>query len=284
MESHPLETTLRMAFQPLQFAAFAGALAALGILESLAALGTEDAARRERWPTNFCLTAINVLLLGVMPLGSLALADVAASRDWGLLNQIAMPASIAFVATLLLRSLTSYGIHVAMHKVPWLWRLHRVHHTDTAMDVSTAVRFHPLEFVISVPVVLVVTVGLGFPPLAVIVYSLLDAAMAVFSHANLKLPDRMEQALRVVLVTPSMHRIHHSASQPETDSNYGATLSCWDRLFGTHRTKSAGALAAMQLGLTECLDRRPNVLSWLLSLPFRNLATSRPGGHHGQDC
>ena len=266
-----------MAFEPLQYAAFLGALVLLGSLESMVALGAEDAARRKRWPTNFGLTAINVLLIGVMPAGSLAAADLAASRGWGLFNQIAMPASIAFVAAFLLRSLASYVIHVAMHKVPWLWRLHRVHHSDTTMDVSTAVRFHPLEFVISVPAVLAVTLALGFPPLAVIVYSLVDAAMAVASHANLRLPDRMERGLRLVFVTPAMHRIHHSASQSETDSNYGATLSCWDRLFGTHRVMPADALASLQLGLAECRDRRSNSLPWLLSLPFRNLVAWRQG-------
>src|SRR5262245_18783565 len=116
MEASALETTLRMAFEPLQSAAFVGALVVLGMLESIAALGAEDVARRKRWPANFALTAINVLLLGVLPVGSLAVADVAESRGWGLLNQIAMPASIALIAAFLLRSLASYGIHVAMHK------------------------------------------------------------------------------------------------------------------------------------------------------------------------
>ena len=181
----------------------------------------------------------------------------------------------------LARSLVSYAVHVAMHKVPWLWRLHRVHHTDTAMDISTAVRFHPLEFVVSVPAVLAATLVFGFPPLAVIIYSLVDAAMAVFSHANLRLPDRMERGVRLLLVTPAMHRIHHSALQPETDSNYGATLSCWDRLFGTHRAKPAGALASSQLGLAECRDRRSDSLPWLLSLPFIRLKPQPIGWQDG---
>lgn len=283
METSALETTLRMAFGPLQFAAFAGALVVLGMLESIAALGAEDVARRRRWPANFGLTAINALLLGILPVGSLVAADVAASRDWGLLNQVTLPASMALIAAFLLRSLASYGIHVAMHKVPWLWRLHRVHHTDTAMDVSTAIRFHPLEFVISVPVVLVATSVLGFPPLAVMIYSLVDAAMAVFSHANLRLPDRMERCVRLVLVTPAMHRIHHSVSQSETDSDYGATPSCWDRLFGTHQARPAGALAWVQLGLAECRDRRADSLPWLLSLPFRELTPAPAGRQDGVD-
>ena len=205
------EATLRAQFQPLQYAAFFGALVLLGLLETLMAAGREPAVRRKRWPANFGLTAINLLVLGALPLGSLAAADLAAARGWGLLNQVALPAWIAVAAAFLLRSLTSYVIHVAMHKVPLLWRLHRIHHTDTAMDIATAVQFHPLEFVVSIPAVMAATLALGFPPVAVMLYSLVDAAMAVFSHANIRLPRRIEQTMRLLLVTPAMHRIHHSA-------------------------------------------------------------------------
>jgi sterol desaturase/sphingolipid hydroxylase (fatty acid hydroxylase superfamily) len=273
-----LDATLRAHFEPLQYAAFFGALILLGLLEPVMALGGEPAARRKRWPANVALTAINVLVLGALPIGSLAAADIAAARGWGLLNQVAMPASVALVAAFLLRSLASYGIHVAMHKVPLFWRLHRVHHTDTAMDISTAVRFHPLEFVISIPVVLAATLALGFPPVAVIIYELADAAMAVFSHANVRLPGRIEQGVRLLLVTPAMHRIHHSASQPETDSNYGATMSCWDRLFGTYRERPEAELAGLRLGLAECSEDSARSLWWLLGLPFRTLRAVREPG------
>lgn len=260
---------LRAQLGPLQFAAFFGALVLLGLLEPIAALGVEDVVRPKRWPANFGLTAINVLVLRALPVASLAVADVAAARGWGLLNQIAMPALAAVAAAFLLRSLTSYVIHVAMHKVPWFWRLHRVHHTDTAMDISTAVRFHPLEFVISIPVVLAATLALGFPPVAVMIYGLADAAMAVFSHANIRLPAWVEQASGLFLVTPAMHRIHHSAAQRQTDSNYGATLSCWDRLFGTYRVLPEADLAGLHLGLAEYRADSTRSLRWLLRLPFR---------------
>jgi sterol desaturase/sphingolipid hydroxylase (fatty acid hydroxylase superfamily) len=262
------EATLRAQFEPLQYAAFFGALLLLGLLETVMAVKAEPAVRRTRWPANFGLTAINLMVLGALPLGSLAAADLAAARGWGLLNLVALPAWLAVIAAFLLRSLTSYVIHVAMHKVPW--RLHRIHHTDTAMDISTAVRFHPLEFVVSIPAVLAATVAFGFPPVAVMLYSLVDAAMAVFSHANIRLPDRIDRGLRLVLMTPAIHRLHHSAAQSETDSNYGAILSCWDRLFGTYRTRPEAELAELRLGLAEYGVANTRSLVWLLALPFRS--------------
>ena len=268
------EATLRVQFEPLQYAAFLGALVLLGLLETVITAKSEPA-RRKRWPANFGLTAINVMVLGALPLGSLAAADLAAARGWGLLNQVALPAWLAVIAAFLLRSLTSYGIHVAMHKVPLLWRLHRIHHTDTAMDVSTAVRFHPLEFVVSIPVVLAATVAFGFPPVAVMLYSLVDAAMAVFSHANIRLPDRIDRGLRLLLMTPAIHRLHHSAAQAETDSNYGAILSCWDRLFGTYRARPEAELTELRLGLAEYSEDNARSLRWLLALPFRSAGKDR---------
>jgi sterol desaturase/sphingolipid hydroxylase (fatty acid hydroxylase superfamily) len=263
------EAMLRAEFESLQYAAFFGALVVLGLLEAVLAVRNDPASRRKRWPANFGLTAINVLVLGALPLGSLAAADLAAARGWGLLNQVALPAWLAVVAAFLLRSLTSYGIHVAMHKVPLLWRLHRIHHTDTAMDISTAVRFHPFEFVVSIPAVLAATVAFGLPPAVVLLYSLVDAAMAVFSHANIRLPGPIERGLRLVLMTPGIHRLHHAAAQPETDSNYGSILSCWDRLFGTYRSRPEAELTELHLGLSEHSEDNARSLWWLLALPFR---------------
>ena len=266
MDIPGLEAFVRLHFDPLQYAAFFGALLVLGAIEVFAA-GNGTASRR-RWPANAGLTVLNILVLGALPVGVVAAADFAATRGWGLLNQDLVPPLAALALGILLRSLIGYFIHVAMHKVPLLWRVHRVHHTDTAMDVSTTVRFHPLEFVISLPIVLAATVALGLPPLALLLYELVDAAMAAFTHANLRLPARLERALQWVLVTPVMHRIHHSALQPETDSNYGAMFSWWDRLFGTYRTRPPETLAQMQLGLDDGSAARANGLGWLLVSPF----------------
>ncbi len=260
-----IDALLRRHADAAEYVAFFGALAVLGAVEFLRPMADPARERRRRWPANFGLTLLNILVLSALPLSALAVADLAAARNWGLLHAAAIPLIPALLAGFLARTLVSYLIHVAFHKVPILWRVHRVHHTDRAMDVSTTVRFHPLEFAFSVPVVLGAVLALGIPPAAIIVYEVFDAAMAVFTHANLRMPPWLDRALRWLLVTPSMHRIHHSSEQAETDSNYGATLSIWDRVFGTYRrTMSKNT----PLGLAECQDARANALGWLLRLPF----------------
>lgn len=273
-----LETALRANGETLEYAAFFGALAALAILEAFWPRGAGAPARRRRWPANFGLTLTNIVVLGALPIGALAAADWAQTRRFGLLNAVALDAGVALALGLLLRSLVSYATHVAMHKVPLLWRAHRVHHTDRAFDVSTTVRFHPLEFVITLPILLAAVALLGISPLAIIIYEIFDAAMAVWTHANLGLPARLARALSFVLVTPDMHRIHHSAHQPETDSNYGATFSVWDRLFRTFREATPDRLSKLTLGLEQCRDERAESLPWLLSMPWRTLATARAPG------
>lgn len=279
MDMNGLAELVRASFEPLQYAAFFGALLLLGGLEAMLPLAGADAGagdgRARRWPANGALTVLNILVLGALPVSVLAAADFAAARGWGLLNQDVVPPLAALPLGFVLRSLVGYFIHVAMHKVPLLWRVHKVHHTDTALDVSTTVRFHPLEFLISLPILLAATAALGLPPLAVILFELVDAATAVFTHANLRLGERTDRALRLVLVTPAMHRIHHSSLQPETDSNYGALFSSWDRLFGTYRPQARGGLAAMQLGLEDARGRQAHALGWLLALPF-HAARRRP--------
>ncbi len=262
---------LRANFEPLQYAAFFGALAVIAALELVIPVQESPGMRRRRWPTNFGLTALNIAIVSVIPVSGLLVADMAKASGAGLLNIAGGGAVLAVWAGLLLRSLTNYLVHVAMHKVPLLWRLHRVHHSDTAFDVSTAVRFHPLEFVVQVPIGLSVIWLMGIPPIAIVIYELLDAAMAVWTHANMRISPWVERPLRLFLVTPAMHRIHHSSLPAETDSNYGATFSIWDRLFGTMRQRPADELASMQIGLTECQDRRSRTLLWLLRLPFIRL-------------
>jgi sterol desaturase/sphingolipid hydroxylase (fatty acid hydroxylase superfamily) len=156
-----------------------------------------------------------------------------------------------------------------MHKAPILWRVHRVHHSDTQMDVLTTVRSHPFEFLLMAPVHIAGALALGIPPAAVMIYDIIDGGMAVFTHANIRLRPWLERSLRWVIVTPDMHRVHHSAHQPETDSNYSVGLSFWDRLFGTFRMCSGARLSSMPPGLGECQDRRSRPLLWLLLLPFK---------------
>lgn len=273
-----LEQFVRENMEPLMYGAFFGSLFVLAVLELWITRSERPAPRRRRWPANWAMTALNIVILGALPISGLAAAELARANGWGLFNQVEVSFAVMLVAGFALRSLTSYGVHVAMHKVPILWRLHRVHHTDTALDVSTTVRFHPLELVVSVPVVVGVVAAFGISPVVIILYELFDAVMAVFSHANIRLPRGLERVLQWALVTPDMHRVHHSSAQPETDSNYGATFSIWDRAFGTYVRKSDGDLTRMELGLEECRDGRSASFFWLLASPFLQLRQAPPAG------
>jgi sterol desaturase/sphingolipid hydroxylase (fatty acid hydroxylase superfamily) len=269
---------LRTQFEPLQYAAFFGTLIVLGLAEAFIPQRGGPIARRARWPANFMLTALNIGIISAMPVSGLFAADWAAAKGYGLLPLAGIGGAAAIALGMLARSFSSWAVHLAMHKIPLVWRVHRVHHTDDFFDISTTVRFHPVEFLINVPIALALIVGLGIPPLAIILYELFDAAMAVWTHANIRLPRWLDRGLKLLLVTPDMHRIHHSTYQPETDSNYGATLSVWDRLFGTYVEKPVVALSDMRLGLNECQDSRTYSLFWLLKLPFiRHLALGRQG-------
>lgn len=265
------EVALRGNMEMLTYAIFFGALALLALLETLIALRAEGAMRLRRWPANFGLTVINILVLGALPLSALAAADLARSLDIGLLNPLETPFVVALAVTFLARSLGAWGVHYAMHNVPLLWRVHRVHHTDTHLDVSTTVRFHPLEFLISAPVAVIIVMALGLPPAAIMLFELFDAGIAVFSHANIRLPAGLERLVNRIIITPNMHRIHHSNVERETNSNYGATLVIWDRVFGTYRRKERDALARQKLGLDEVDENRASSLWFSLGLPFREI-------------
>jgi sterol desaturase/sphingolipid hydroxylase (fatty acid hydroxylase superfamily) len=254
--------------EPLQYLVYFGLLAGLALVEVLAPRGEGPAERARRWPANFGLTALNVLVLGALPVSGLAAALLAERHGWGLLNRYPLPLIGTLLVAVLTRSLVSYGVHVAMHKVPALWRVHRVHHTDVFLDVSTTVRFHPLEFLIQAGPTALLILALGLPPWTILLYELLDTATAVFIHANTRLPAGLESWLRHLLVTPELHRVHHSARWPATDSNYGVLVPWWDRLFGTYRTPERD-LADPRLGLEECQDRRASSFGWLLTLPLR---------------
>jgi sterol desaturase/sphingolipid hydroxylase (fatty acid hydroxylase superfamily) len=274
MSPDALSEFLRMSAEPLQYAAFFGALILFGLLELIVSRRTAGP-RLRRWRASFSITFLNIMVLGAMGGAGLSLllaADYAASTGRGLLNDPAIPAWAAFALGLMVRSFASYLVHVANHKVPWMWRVHRLHHTDLEIDISTTARFHPLEFVYSTPIMLVVVLAFGIPPLAVIVFEIVDAGMAVFNHANIRLPARLNRVLAWVLVTPDVHRVHHSTLQKETDSNFGVTVTWWDRICGTYRTRPTEELATMRLGLKECQDARTTSLSWLLILPFIRLA------------
>src|SRR4029453_14617130 len=254
--------------EPLQYVVYFGLLAALGVMETLTPRRDGPAARARRWPANFGLTLLNIAVLGALPVSGLAVAVLAQQQGWGLLQRYPLRLAVTLGVALLARSFVSYVVHVAMHKVPVLWRVHRVHHTDVFLDISTTVRFHPLEFLVQLAPTALTILALGLPPWTIMLYELIDTATNLFIHANARIPARLDAGLRFLLVTPDMHRVHHSALPAETDSNYGVVVSWWDRLFGTYR---AGVRDPRKtpLGLEECQDRRASSLGWLLALPFR---------------
>jgi len=262
----------------LQYIAFFGALVLMGGLEA-AAPARGAAWRNRRWPVNGGLTVLNILALSALPVTALGAAAWAASQDFGLMNQVSWPQGAQgewpWWAVLVLgfagRSLISYAVHAAMHKVPLLWRVHRVHHLDTTMDVTTTVRFHPLEFVIQIVPAVAVIALLGIPAWVIMAYEIVDAFTAVATHSNLRLPARIERVVRWLLVTPDVHRIHHSARQVETDSNYGALFTVWDRLFGTFVGEPRGGHAGMTIGLEHWREaRHAQGFGWLLISPVLN--------------
>ncbi len=270
----PIADWLHAHGETAQYAAFFGLLAVLLPLEAVIPGRRQRAPRRPRFVTNFALTALNVVVLGTLPLSFVGAAFWARQHGWGFLNLLGAPAAAAVAATLALRGFVSWVTHLLMHKVPLFWRVHRVHHTDTELDVSTTVRFHPLEFVIGLAVGAPLVVVFGLDPAALVAYEILDVVVTMFSHADIRLPEAVDRVLRHVIVTPDLHRVHHSTDPEETDSNFSAVFPFWDLVFGTMRTRPRQQLAAMPLGLEEVRDARARSLPWLLTVPLRRLTAA----------
>lgn len=250
-----------------RFAVFAAVLALMVLAETLAPARDRNFGRFKRWPVNVVLTVLSTAMLRFLfPLLAVGAAIWAQSRGIGLLHWLALPYWLAFLASLVLLDVLIYGQHWAMHQVPILWRFHRVHHTDRDVDATTALRFHPGEIALSMGLKMGAVVALGAPPAAVIVFEIVLNAMAMFNHANWKMPAGVERVLRWLVVTPDMHRIHHSLKRDETDTNYGFNLSWWDRLFGTYR--HAARTPDFALGLESFQDEKPNGIIFVSWLPF----------------
>lgn len=277
MTLNDAEHLFRLQFDMLQYIAFFGVFFIFAILETKLPRDPAPHSRLWRWPTNIVLTAANIVITGAIPVTALAAADFAKSQQIGILNVTGPEITplAAFAAGFLGRAFLSWGTHLLNHKIPFLWAIHRVHHADTRLDVSTTVRFHPLEFVFTTPITLAGIVLLGAPPVSILFYEVLDAGITVFSHANVRLPWWIDRPLSLLIVTPDVHRVHHSSFQPETDSNYGAVLTIWDRLLGTYWRKKVDALATQETGLSEVQDSRSRNPLWLLILPFIELKSTQ---------
>ena len=228
--------------------------------------------RRQRWPINLGLAAFNMVIIRVTVGGIAYLSAVnAAEHSWGLLNQLATPDWLAVVITLLFLDFAIYLQHIVAHKWPLLWRLHQIHHTDQDFDATTAIRFHPLEIIISLAYKVACIYLLGADPLAVIAFEVILNGSATFNHSNVNIPVAIDKKLRWLIITPDMHRIHHSTLQTETDSNYGFSISCWDRLCRTYIAEPQKSQQTMAIGLNSFPEQAELGFFKLLLIPFKTL-------------
>jgi sterol desaturase/sphingolipid hydroxylase (fatty acid hydroxylase superfamily) len=252
----------------LAFAAFWALLFLLAAAELWRPLHDAKEEPAGRIPGNIALGLINAALGAALPLSTVLPAAWAARHGIGLFNRIALPEAAAIVATVLLRNLATWLVHRASHAVPLFWRAHRVHHADVRLDLSTGFRNHPLELLYVVPWLAAVTIAFGLDPAALAAYEAVAIGFSLWTHANLHLPPAVDARLRLVLVTPAMHHVHHSSRRAETDSNYGDVLSLWDRLFGTYRELPHEALRATRFGLGDDYDPGASSLVRQLRGPF----------------
>jgi sterol desaturase/sphingolipid hydroxylase (fatty acid hydroxylase superfamily) len=251
---------------------FLGLFALFAVLERLAPRRPRVQPVGSRWRTNWAILILDAgalrLLAVLLPLLAVGAAIDAARMGWGLFNHTGWPLWLEGLLAILILDFAIWLQHLITHRVPLLWRFHRVHHADRDMDVSTAMRFHPVEIAASMLLKIGLVYLLGPAALAVLVFEVLLNGTSLFNHANLRLPPRLDSVLRRVLVTPDMHRVHHSTLRQEHDRNFGFALSIWDRLFGTYLAEPADGHLAMTTGL-GWQDGRPSRLGWSLALPFR---------------
>jgi sterol desaturase/sphingolipid hydroxylase (fatty acid hydroxylase superfamily) len=258
------EPTIRLAF-------FLGVFAVIGLWEVVAPRRALTVSKTMRWASNLGLVALNTLLLRlVFPLAAAGIAAFAVANGWGLLNHFQVPFWIAVPVAAVAMDFVIWLQHVMVHAVPALWRLHRVHHADLDYDVTTGARFHPIEIALSMLIKFATIAVLGPPVLAVVIFEVLLNATAMFNHGNIRLPVALDAVLRWVVVTPDMHRVHHSVDDDETNSNFGFNLPWWDRLFGTYRAQPRAGHEAMTIGIHGHTDPQEVArLDGMLMLPFR---------------
>jgi sterol desaturase/sphingolipid hydroxylase (fatty acid hydroxylase superfamily) len=256
----------------LRLVIFAALFAVFAVLERLAPRRAPHNAGPHRWATNGAIMVLGAILLRglalLLPLLAVGAALDAKQFGWGLFNALNWNPWVEGALAFLFLDLAIWAQHLVTHKVPLLWRFHRVHHADGDFDVTTAIRFHPIEIAVSMLVKIAVIYALGPAAAAVVVFEVALNGTALFNHANLALPPHLDRALRLVLVTPDMHRVHHSTIRAEHDTNFGFCLSVWDRLFRTYRAQPDKGHDAMTIGL-QWQDDRPTQLGWSLLLPFR---------------
>lgn len=258
----------------IRLAAFLGIFATMAGLELVQPRRQPYRLKSARWMTNLAMVVLSSVLLRlifrfILTFAAVGSAIWAEQNDFGLLRMVDMPVWLAGVAGFALLDFAVWLEHVASHKIPILWRIHRMHHSDVDFDVTTALRFHPLEIILSMAWKAAIAAVFGIPVLAVLIFEIVLNGAAMFNHSNWKIPVRVDRILRLVLVTPDMHRIHHSVRVRETDSNYGFNFPFWDRIFRTYTEDPQDGHLGMTIGLNEYRDDRPTGFVWSLLLPFR---------------
>ncbi|MBE9557856.1 MAG: sterol desaturase family protein [Proteobacteria bacterium] len=263
--------------QTIRLSIFLGVFTTMAVWEALAPRRARSHGRLARWPSNIGIVILNSVILRVLfPVAAIEFAAGIHGGGLGLLGLFGLPGWIEFLIAIIVLDLVIYLQHVLFHAAPLLWRLHRMHHQDLDFDVTTGARFHPIEILLSMGIKLMVIAALGPSAAAVLVFEALLNGMAMFNHANAKLPLGLDAILRMFVVTPDMHRVHHSVLPNETNSNFGFNLSVWDRLFGTYRAQPAAGHDAMTIGIEQFREPRELWLDRLLLQPLRGDAGAYP--------
>jgi sterol desaturase/sphingolipid hydroxylase (fatty acid hydroxylase superfamily) len=268
-----------LVYEPaVRFGVFAGIFTAMAVWELLAPRRPPVIGRVKRWPGNLGVLMIDTLAVRLLlPTAAVGAALLVETRGWGLFHRLEVPTWLAAIASVIVLDLAIYLQHVLFHAVPGLWRLHRMHHSDLELDVTTGTRFHPLEILLSMSIKFGIIAALGTPAVAVLIFEMLLNATSMFNHGNVRVAERLDRVLRWVVVTPEMHRIHHSVVTRETNSNFGFNLPWWDRLFGTYRDQPQAGHEAMVIGIEQFRDPGELRLDRMLLQPFRD-GHRRPHG------
>jgi sterol desaturase/sphingolipid hydroxylase (fatty acid hydroxylase superfamily) len=263
---------------------FAAVFALMAFWELLAPRRRLTKGQPVRRLSNLGLLLLDVLAMRlVLPMGAVGVAVVGEQHGWGVLNNLSLPGWLAVVLAVVALDFVIYIQHILFHSVPVLWRVHRVHHADLDFDVTTGVRFHTIEILLSLGIKLAAIVLLGVPATAVLVFEVVLNASSLFSHGNVRLPLWLDRILRLLIVTPDMHRVHHSTIPDETNSNFGFNLPWWDYLLGTYRSQPVRGHEGISLGLSQFQDERVEQLHWMLALPFIDRLSNNPATRCGDE-
>ena len=263
---------------------FLGVFALMAAWEFVAPRRRPGLSRWLRWPNNLGITAVNTALVRlIFPTAAVAVALLGQQRGWGLLNNVDFAPWVKVAIAVIALDFVIYLQHVLFHAVPALWRLHRMHHADLDFDVTTGARFHPVEILLSMVIKFATVAALGAPAVAVLIFEVLLNATSMFNHGNVRVSQAIERVLRCLVVTPDMHRVHHSVVRRETDSNFGFNFSWWDRLFGTYRAQPEAGHEAMTIGIAQFRTSREQWLDRMLTQPLRDDAGGYPLGRRERE-